>query len=360
MTDSKIIPLPDLKQIEEEAARWIVRLEDGDATAQEQAEFRTWYAQSVQHRTSIEHLNKLWGGLDILDSLNDIAVSGDIQESLKQRTHRIEYPVIRRVAAWSIAVSIAILAIGTSYQLNIFSNPNFEATYETAIGEQEVVNLPDGSKIILNTDSVARVKYSHSAPDIYIASGETFFDVAKDKSKPFTVRTKKHLVTAVGTAFSVSLLNDQVEVVVTEGRVVISSVPLLPVEDRGPSEDITQAPETLIEVTAGQSVTSTRRIERIDKIEPEAIEQILDWRDGIISFTGEPLEEVIASISPYTSLTIEIDGEGLKQQPIGGYFKVGETVALFEALKLMANIKTEYMENGHIRLYRDESEIRFQ
>jgi len=350
MTDAKIIPLPDLKQIEATAANWIARFERDDLSSEDHAEFQSWFAQSEQHKASFLRLNDLWGGLDILENLKDIAVSDDVVECVEQSKNGSANMFFRKLATWSIAASLIVLSVGGLYQLAFFNTADFEAKYQTTIGEQQTVALPDGSDMLLNTGTVAEVKFSRSGRNIFLETGEAFFNVAEDASRPFVVSTEKGSVTAVGTAFSVSLRGENVDVVVTEGRVALSSA----VKTTEGSQATLRYEKTLMEITAGQTVAFSDRVEHLGQIELDVIDQKLDWRDGVLSFKGEPLEQVIADVSPYTSLSIEIHGEDLKQQPIGGYFKVGEIESLFEALSLMANVKVERLDNEQIRLYRDD------
>lgn len=346
MKESKIVSLPDKKRIEEQAARWVMRLDDGDASQRELDEFHHWCAASEHHRTAITRLNQLWGGLDTLACLNDIALSADVKASVEgTRWSRL---LSKRRSMVSLAASMALLAVGVLVSLQLIDSGEYQDTFMTAVGEQKAIALPDGSKVILNTHSLARVDFTRAARTVYLERGEAFFDVAKDRAKPFTVQTPNGVVTAVGTAFSVSLLEKKVEVVVTHGRVAVSPA----IDKTAAVKSIKTSQEPLMEVTAGQSVAFSKQVESLRKIEPVAIERELDWRDGMLSFKGEPLQQVIADISPYTSITIEIKGEQLKQQPIGGYFKVGEMDALFEALKLMADIDVETIDEGRIRLVR--------
>lgn len=349
MKQSKVISLPDNKRIDEEAAHWIMRLDDGDASQRELEEFRQWIATSEHHRAAITRLSGLWGGLDTLNSLNDIALSKDVTQSIGQSS--LSRVLRKPSAALGIAASIAVLAVGIVFGIAMFDNGQYQNTFSTAVGEQQSVKLPDGSTMILNTNSSVNVNYTPQARTIYLKRGEAFFDVASNRSKPFTVETPNGVVTAVGTAFSVSLLEEQVEVVVTHGRVAVS--PAISASSASlPAASASSRPDTLMEVTAGQSVAFSKKVKSLRKIEQVAIEHELDWRDGMLSFKGETLEQVVADISPYMSISIEIEGEQLKQQPIGGYFKVGETDALFEALKLMANVDVELVSEKRVRLVR--------
>ena len=348
MTDRKIVPLTDSKKIEATAAHWIMRSDDGDLSAADQIEFDAWLAKSEHHRAAFKRLQGVWGQLDALNELNDYAASMNSTETAASRATVLSYfRFPQKPLEWCVAASLIVVVIAGLFQTGVFNSAEFSASYETAVGEQQTIDLPDGSTVILNTNSQVEVDYSRFTRNIFLAKGEAYFDVAKNSSAPFVVRTGRGSITAVGTAFSVRLQEAKINVVVTEGRVALS--PIVEI-DNALVADVISAP-VLMEVTAGQSVAFAERIESLEPIEPAAIERELDWRDGVINFKGESLEQVISDISPYTSLVINIDGEELRQQPIGGYFKVGEIEALFDALKIMANIEVERTDNEHVRLY---------
>ena len=73
--------------------------------------------------------------------------------------------------------------------------------------------------LTLNTDSELSVDYSGDNRIIHLSRGEVNFDVAKDPHRPFVVYAGDGLVWAVGTAFNVRLIEDSVDLTVTEGRV---------------------------------------------------------------------------------------------------------------------------------------------
>ena len=90
---------------------------------------------------------------------------------------------------------------------------------ETAVGEQRTVTLPDGSSVELNTASQVAIRYTARTRAVQLTRGEAHFTVASDRSRPFSVHAAGRVVTAVGTAFTVQLRRDAVEVTVAEGRV---------------------------------------------------------------------------------------------------------------------------------------------
>src|SRR5262249_47175706 len=100
--------------------------------------------------------------------------------------------------------------------------------YSTPVGGIDNVALADGSRMTLNTDTRIRVALTETERRIELDKGEGFFEVAKDPSRPFVVYAGNKRVVAVGTKFSVRRENDDVEVIVTEGRVRLGQQSFLP------------------------------------------------------------------------------------------------------------------------------------
>ena len=98
----------------------------------------------------------------------------------------------------------------------------FDDIYETSIGEHSSVNLPDGTGVVLNTNSHIRASYTDKERFILLSRGEAHFSVAEDNSRPLTVHAGNRFIRAVGTAFNVEIGRDNiVEIIVTEGKVLI-------------------------------------------------------------------------------------------------------------------------------------------
>jgi ferric-dicitrate binding protein FerR (iron transport regulator) len=104
-----------------------------------------------------------------------------------------------------------ILAVLTSCaDNNIVTKDNFE-----------MVELPDGSIAFLSHNSSVAFDEDFDTREV-TADGELFFSVVEGQS-PFTVKTKEGDITVLGTEFSVSTVDDKVEVEVEEGVVELSS-----------------------------------------------------------------------------------------------------------------------------------------
>ena len=103
-----------------------------------------------------------------------------------------------------------------------FINSRYLAGREsTQVGEVRRLTLDDGSALALNTSSVLQVKFAADERRIVLRQGEASFQVAHDEDRPFVVQAGDVSVRAVGTAFSVRMRQQELEVVVTEGVVEV-------------------------------------------------------------------------------------------------------------------------------------------
>jgi len=343
MTDSEnIVSFPDLKVIEEEAALWIARLDTRDLSKADLEKLYEWKAISIQHSDALERMAALWGGADVLDELNYISDDFEIQESPSM--WRIERPIVMV----AIAASFMFVFGALVYQLSGSGQDEGQLReYATVVGEQETISLADGSSLILNTDSAVAIEMSDDNRIVRLIKGEAHFDVESDPSRPFLVYAGEGIVKAVGTAFTVHLQKKAVEVTVSEGVVALISQPDMTLAlEEVPIAEL----KPLAALTAGQNAVFSREVEHVESMSDEALGRKLLWRDGFIAFTGEPLVSVVADVSRYTDVVIEIEDEGLESLPVGGYFKVGEIEGMFEALETSFGVQVKRVSSSHVIL----------
>ena len=330
--------------INQQACAWIAKLH-GEPSAKDLQNFRAWMAQSPAHKTEVRQLAKLWGELDVLTELAVVQEPLSTQSTSARLFDKVAALIKfsnwnRPLAAMVTATLVAVLALPIIIDIN-------KTTYSTDIGEQELITLRDGSTVLLNTNSSIRVDYSLETRNISLLSGQAHFEVTKDNSRPFNVYAGKGLVRAVGTAFSVYLQPDIIEVTVTEGTIELSAVAPAPAPTNQPETEPTAPSKTITKlslVTAGQNATmdqDTSSIDSIEVIDAPEIVQKLAWHQGLLRFSGDPLEDVVAEISRYTDLSIVILDPEIRDLRIGGFFKVGETEKMFQALETSFGVRVE-------------------
>ena len=342
---TNIIRLVDLATIEAQAADWIARLDREDPSDSDLADFAAWKGLSPQHQQAADRLEGLWSEFDILAKLTP-AVQDRIVSRLKRPTPPPPWWVAGLVAA-----SLVVAGLGA---VSVLQRLPHTQVYDTAVGGQRTINLEDGSSIQLNTNSQVEVRYSAKARDLRLIRGEAYFEVSPNRQRPFSVYAQEGVVRAVGTAFVVRLTGDRVEVTVTKGKVELAAF-THPVGraslDRVAS--LPRKPLTMVSATHGATelavLDQTQLVEHLDLAAPEVTRK-LAWRQGMLVFNGETLPNVVADVSRYTDVQIEIADPTLNNLKVGGYFKVGEIDPMLEALESGFGVRVERLDDKHVRL----------
>src|SRR5579884_2598127 len=142
--------LPSARKVEEEASKWIARLDADDVTAEDRARFETWRRAHPSHARAFEDLSKTWHRF--LQAAPATA-EGTWENSRNLHTANAR----RRVWSWALAAAaILLVVLGSLYM----QRPVASTAFQAALGEQLTVPLPDGSSLELNSNSRARVDYS--------------------------------------------------------------------------------------------------------------------------------------------------------------------------------------------------------
>lgn len=352
---------PDRRVIREEAAAWLIRLDsETPLSKSEHADLHEWLARSPAHRRAINELNSFWSN-NVLTELMVPLGKHDSAAGIWTLLANRYLPGFGAVLATFFAVGLLLSIIFLSPNAAVETN----GLYLTAVGQQQKVELADGSIIELNTNTQIEVEYTDQYRNLRLLQGEVHFDVTEDKDKPFRVYAGSGRVQAVGTAFSVHLVNDGVSVLVTEGQVALASLgsSLVDAENAAIAEIdpyVHSEPRELGTLDAGQSVVmdlvgrpllAQQEVSaEIIQIEAEEVSRRQSWREGMLVFSGEPLEQVVDEISRYTTVSIEIDDPELRQMQIGGRFRVGEVANMFAALEANFGIEVEQVNYNQITI----------
>lgn len=337
------------ERIEEAAARWFARQHSDAWTDADQAQFETWLDAATAHRIQYLRVVATWdqsarmqalsagvppGTIAPRDSWGDrhsfggsaarAETTGDALASASGPMH-----INRRRWRFAAAAALAAVTLGV-YMLII--NPRFAADrYTTALGGVEDVSLSDGSKVTLNTDTSIRVSFSDHERTIKLDQGEAFFDVAKDKTRPFVVYAGNKRVMAVGTRFSVRRDRDDIQVVVAEGRVNLaaSAEQLLAApqanDGRGP------IPATFLEAGAVARTSNADVLVRPDAA--AEVVKLLSWRRGYVYFDNVPLADAVAEFNRYNTRKIVIEDPEIATLRIGGNFRSTNIDAFLELMQ---------------------------
>ncbi len=366
-----MVEFPDRKAIEEEAGAWLIKL-DGDSapSAGELASLREWLERSPVHREQLGSLADFWGKMNVLTELA-VPLGRPEDRTIRSfvKSLRRTFPQIGR-AGFATAVIIIGIAIAATFWLRPDPFLSSNGLYATAIGQQQSTTLTDGSVVLLNTNSQINVNYNNEYRNIRLLQGEVHFTVAKGAARPFRVYAGNGRVQAVGTAFSVYLKDNTINVTVTEGKVELASVnrpstnrlpqqgtPSGTVESSGSNAIVDSGfVETLGTIKAGETATlqsfldagTVSSINAIETVEAQEMARRLSWREGMLTFAGDPLEVVVDEISRYTTVSIEITDPDVRATRIGGRFPIGETDAMFDHLEANFGLRVTRLSHDRV------------
>jgi len=365
-----IVRFPNQKATEEEAAEWLIKLDGDRAPSAEDLEaLHLWLNRGPENREQLSSLAAFWGKLNVL---TELAVPlGHAQSHVSTGADRRTNPGARLFprAGWIAAALVVGLGIAFFYSSQPDPIVDSNGLYATTVGQQQSTTLADSSVVLLNTDTQIRVAFDDNFRNIYFLQGEAHFTVAKDAERPFRVYVGDRMVQAVGTAFSVYLKDAAVDVTVTEGQVALAMVvrsrddevprQVIPADAGKPGAiAIIESPsiERFGTINAGESATIRNSddtdvvgsVDTIEAVESRDMARRLSWRDGMLTFNGDPLEVVAKEISRYTSVSIEFSDPDVKATRIGGQFPIGETDAMFDALEANFQLKVTRLSDDRV------------
>jgi len=300
--------LPNADEAEREASVWFARMNADDVTADDGSRFEVWHRAHSCNAKAYAELSATWQELVKSGPLVRAVNFGQVMNAASAPPARRRWAAVTTVAAGIVAV-----VIGGAW--NLYKQKE-ETRFQTAIGEQAAVALPDGSSFDLNTNSRIWVDYSQHQRVIRLERGEAFFKVAHDTQRPFWVRAGDYWVRAVGTAFNVYLRPTGVEVTVSEGTVNVVKA----TTNESPPSDAAIA-ESVAAVTAGEQADEHGRAEVIHELNSAQLSRLLAWRKSSLYFQDQPLGEVVNELMRYTTLKIEFDDDALRGLPVGGTFQ---------------------------------------
>lgn len=205
----------------------------------------------------------------------------------------VRIPLIRRTFFRVAALLLMLISIGTAafYFINqgSFSKKIRVATNNDIKNLQ--VDLPDGSKIFLNRNSefIYHTNFGKHARKVKL-TGEAFFDIAADKSKPFIIDAGNASVKVVGTTFNVITSNSEsaVEVYVKTGKVMLSDI--------NGTQSILLDPEYVGTIVA-------KKAQKIINNDPN----YLSWNTGLLQYDGQKLDIVFRDLKRVYNMDIVAD-----------------------------------------------------
>lgn len=202
-----------------------------EANVAEQIEINQWLSDSDENQRYFEHFELIWNQSKQLAAQN-LVDEDAAWERFRKRTQKVreETPVIplhepKKSFAFLRVAALIAATLCTGWLAYMFFGQSVDSEMLTVrSGSQTVIDtLPDGSIVTLNKKSSISYPAEFTGGKREVAlTGEAFFEVTKDKTKPFVISVNDMTVKVLGTSFNVKDNAKKTEVIVETGLVEVA------------------------------------------------------------------------------------------------------------------------------------------
>ncbi|MBO9601858.1 MAG: FecR domain-containing protein [Novosphingobium sp.] len=287
-----------------EAARaWYLRLASGEATNGEVAALRAWLASDPANEQAFSEARTVWKRTAELAP--EIAIPAPI-------------PLRReRARRWQVAGGFATAFGALALFLATPSLAWMTADRASPVGKTEAFTLPDGTQVMLDTDSAIDLAFSDNERRVELVQGQLWVAVAPDVRRPFVVEAGDATIRDIGTAFSVRRGGDGLLVDVDQGLVEIATA--------GNSTRL---------AASQRGRFSGGHVQR--SIQPENDGA---WRHGRLIFEGQRLDRVLKEVDRYQSGRIVLMGGELGSRRVTAILDLDHLDGGLDALATTGNLR---------------------
>lgn len=226
----------------------------------------------------------------------------------------------------------AVIVLGLFIGIYTFSlinkqEPVYYSAHSSKGSVSEVI-LPDGSVIFLNADS--KIKYSidgeNGNREVFL-DGEAWFEVTKNKKKPFVVHTGYYDVNVTGTKFDVKAYSGEDEVITTleEGEVIVNSTESLKLANS-------------ITLNPGEQVVFTKKSKEIE-IKEVNTDWFTSWKDNTLIFVNMSLNELIVLLERKYGVDIIVKNKDILDLHFDGTIKNETIIEILDIIKTALPVK---------------------
>ncbi|WP_340681111.1 FecR domain-containing protein [Paraglaciecola sp.] len=369
----------------EQAANWYYRLREPDVSPELIIKWQAWLYADESHIKAfgeIEELMHITGKVEDLEWPDNAALLEDdydgelsvVEWQAQKKAQLLTKQTPSDGAAWlswfylkslirpvAIPLFLAVIGLLTWFQVVQIGDGNITVSvYETDAGQHKEIKLSDGSRIVLGAKSLLSVAYTEQQRKLILERGAAYFDVAKDRQRPFVVSSGNRIITALGTEFNVIRQSERVVVTVTEGRVRVTQKPAhsQSVNSRLVRNQISDDDSKEAVLIAGQQV---RYDEQTMKIVSDANTAVVTaWRDGNLQYLTENLKFVVDDINRYSSTTIRVEGAKVGELSYSGTVFTDRVDNWLESLPLVFPVKVLRNNEGIVTIVADPERMEIQ
>ncbi|KAB0547271.1 FecR family protein [Pseudomonas argentinensis] len=298
------------------ALDWLLRIQQRPEDAALRTELAAWLAIDTRHVEAYRQAERVWQ----LTGLNEAAATPPPAETPRipaapiaaaavpairpQRLRRRRWPAL---LAGSLAACFILWVAPDAYL-------GYQSDYRTDLGEQRSIELDDGSRVQLDSQSAISVEFDSSRREVRLLSGQAFFEVTPDQSRPFRVDANNLQITVTGTAFNVAVRASQLTVAVQHGSVRVA-----------------EGNHTLAEALHAGDRLQWRSSDQVtrDKL---PLSQIAVWQQGRLVVRDARIADVLDELRPYLPGKLALRDDRLGAKRITGVYDLRDPDAALRAI----------------------------
>lgn len=244
---------------------------------------------------------------------------------------------------WEEIGNVLIAADSTGLEYNRLKQTNTDTVVFNQLivprGGLYLLVLADGTRVWMNSDSHLKypVMFAGGKREV-ILSGEAFFDVVKDESVPFIVKTETGNIEVLGTEFNIKCYPDEASLVTTlvNGKVRF---------DDGINPSVILKPEEQLIFEKENGLSIVRKVN---------VNYYTSWKENRLSFQEETLDVIMKTLSRWYDVEIVFEDSALKELEFSGnldkFTGIQDFLSLFELgvnVKFEVKNRTVYIRKGN-------------
>lgn len=291
------------------ALNWLFLLQEQSKSRAVQAEFQAWLNISAEHRKAFEQVAAAWELPEVDMAAAELAQRNGLVKSLDpdisvgaMRSRALLRPRMR----WALAIAATIIAaVGISHYPSLLVQ--WKADYVTATGQTNTITLPDGSRLVLNTQTAVKLDFEGGHRSVELLEGEAYFDVVPNPERPFKVMASYSETVVKGTAFSVRRDETEDIIVLEHGRV-----------------EVTKTPDRLMHAVLLPGETMRADAHQFSPVVKADTAAVFSWVKGQLSFEDRPLSSVLAELGRYYPHSIITLNAKLAATRVNGRYRLDD------------------------------------
>lgn len=308
---------------------------EGKLNKEEVNYVKKWYSLSGKNHTIFMQMQQIYETMDLIHTVNSVNENKALEKLHKKmkRQHNLYiWTWIQRVAA-ILFIPLLGFTIANHFLAREKAIQKIELT--TAPGIIAKTTLPDGTKVILNSNStlVYPSSFNEETRDIQL-NGEAYFEVTKNKECPFIVKTPQNAnIRVYGTEFNVNAYdsNPIVSATLVNGSIAMTY-------NNNLSQSIIQ------KIRPGQKICYSTQ-SRQAKVASTDVDIDISWKDGKLIFRNTPFREVIHKIGQRFGVHFIVMNPQYYETAFTGILKQQRLDKVLEYFRISADMKFKYIDS---------------